>query len=585
MSGKDSSSGGSKGRRIVFTRDATGLVREISILDAVVVVFTFIVGGGIMFMSVQSLAPGYFPGGNLSMGYLLALFLWLPIALLYAILSRAMPRSGGDYVFVSRILGPGYGFLASWGVWIMLMFTVGVLCFQAVSFVSLFTMYYGLMTYDLGLLGLAIQLTDPMWGVIFGIVIVLIFGGILMASTRVSLWIMRILLIIPLLGGLAASWILFTHSPMDMLWAWNNIFGWGQNLFGAYGDLFRLAFQHYWWLYAFNWSLNRVSDTIGIVLVAMFAFGGVYSISIVGGEVQDTRRTFYIAMVLGLFLIATFYLILLYPLQANYGVFIQVYDFLTYSKDPIFGMLWWSLPQFSGQLSWLSGWGSQLPKDTFQYWIQYGAWLYAGKTPTPIPASVPLFAAPLSGLSWLGLFIIGAGVLWLVNSIMPMLLTTSRYLFAWSFDRVLPTKISTLNERTTTPIYAIGISMIIACIGVVLSYWSAFQAAMNTVFLGVPAFVLTIFAGLRFNARRPDLAERTYSPKIGRFSALSICGSIAVFTVIPLVVAAIATFQLGSLMMIIVVYLTGAIIYVYMRRRNRKAGVDLDAIFRSIPPE
>ncbi|MHA1209630.1 MAG: amino acid permease [Candidatus Freyarchaeota archaeon] len=152
MSGKDSSSGGSKGRRIVFTRDATGLVREISILDAVVVVFTFIVGGGIMFMSVQSLAPGYFPGGNLSMGYLLALFLWLPIALLYAILSRAMPRSGGDYVFVSRILGPGYGFLASWGVWIMLMFTVGVLCFQAVSFVSLFTMYYGLMTYDLGLL-------------------------------------------------------------------------------------------------------------------------------------------------------------------------------------------------------------------------------------------------------------------------------------------------------------------------------------------------------------------------------------------------------------------------------------------------
>ena len=127
--------------------------------------------------------------------------------------------------------------------------------------------------------------------------------------------------------------------------------------------------------------------------------------------------------------------------------------------------------------------------------------------------------------------------------------------------------------------------MIIACIGVVLSYWSAFQAAMNTVFLGIPAFVLTIFAGLRFNARRPDLAERTYSPKIGRFSALSICGSIAVFTVIPLVVAAIATFQLGSLMMIIVVYLTGAIIYVYMRRRNRKAGVDLDAIFRSIPPE
>ncbi|MGQ9722455.1 MAG: APC family permease [Candidatus Jordarchaeum sp.] len=585
MSGKKGSpSGGSSGRRIVFTRDATGLVREISVVDAVVVVFSFIVGGGIMFLSVQSLAPGYFPGANLSAGYLVALFMWLPIALIYAILSRAMPRSGGDYIFVSRILGPSYGFLASWGVWIMLMFTIGVLAFQAVSFISLFVMYYGLMTYNLGMMGWSIQLTDPIWGVFFGIVLVLIFGSILMASTKGSLWVMRILLVLPLLGGVATSWILFTHSPLDMIWAWNNIFGYGGDIFGAYGDLFSVTLQNYWWLHAFYDSTNGLTHTIGAILVALFAFGGVYSLSIVGGEVRDTRRAFYIAMVLGLFLIAAFYLALLYPLQANYGQFIHMYDFLTYSKDPL-GILMWALPHLGFNYSWVPAWGSLLPPDTFQYWIQYAGWLYAGKVPVPIPASVPLFAAPLSGLSWLGLFIIGAGVLWLVNAIMPMLLTTSRYLFAWSFDRVVPTKISALNERTTTPVYAIGISVAIASIGVVLSYWSALQAAINTIFLGVPAFVLTIYAGMRFNARRPDLAEQTYSPKIGRFSVLGICGIVAAFTILPLIVAAVATFEISSLLMIIIVYSLGAIVYLVMRRRNRKAGVDLDSIFKSIPPE
>ncbi len=576
----------SSGRRIVFTRDATGLVREISIMDAVVIVASFIIGGGIMFLSVQSLAPGYFPGANLSASYVGALFLVLPLALIYAVLSRAMPRSGGDYIFISRILGPGLGFVGSWGTWIGGLLTVGVLSFQAISFGSLFLMNQGLMTYDFGLMGFAIQLTDPFWGVVFGILVVIIFGGVLIASTKFSLWIMRLLLLIPLLGGLATIWILSTHSAWDMVWAWNNIFGWGTDFFslGAYGELFRVAYQNYWWLYAFNSSTNSLSDSLGAVIIAIFALTGFSTLSIVGGEVRDTRRVFYIAMVLGLLFIAAFYIALLYPMQANYGAFIQMYNYLTYSKDPL-GLLMWSLPHLNLDLTWGSAWGSLLPQDTFQYWVQYGAWLWAGKTAVPIPASVPLFAAPLSGLSWVGLFIIGAGVLWMVNSILPLLLTNSRYIFAWSFDRVVPTSISKLNERTTTPINAILVCVVVASIGVVLSYSSTLQAAINVVFLGVFSVALTVLAGLLFTRRRPDLAERTYSPRIGRFSVLGICGVIAAIAIIPLLIGAIASFDISTLLTIIIVYIVGAIIYLWMRRRNRKAGVDLDAIFRSIPPE
>ncbi|MFB0563456.1 MAG: APC family permease [Candidatus Lokiarchaeia archaeon] len=582
----DSSGGSARPRRIIFTRDATGLIREVSVKDASIIVFSLVIGGGILFLSVQALQPGYFPGANLSVSYILGLIFVLPLYMIYAIFSRAMPRSGGDYIFVSRVLGPGLGFVASWGVWISTLLTMGVLAFQAVSFISYYVMLYGLYSWNLSFVGWAIWLTDPVSGVIFGVVLVLILGGLLMASMRGSLWLIRILFVIPIVGALATVWILFTSSPMEMWWAWNNIFGWSTtNIFGAYGDLFRVAYQNWWWLFSINSLSGSTSATLGAVIVAMFALGGGYSLSIIGGEVRDTRRTFYIAMVVSIIVIALLYVGLLHPLQSNWGAFIEMYDFLTYSKDPVFGMLWWSLPQFGGGFSWLSGWGSLLPQDTLQYWIQYGGWFYAGKFPTPYPASIPLFAAPLAGLNWLGLFIVFAGVLWLVNAIIPMLLTTSRYVFAWSFDRVVPTKLSALSERTTTPIYAIGLSMLVAIIGIVLSSVSTIQAALNAVFLGIASILLTVIAGLLFNRRRKDLAERTYNPKIGKVPVLIICGLISIIFAVPLLLGALAAFSLDSFLVIVVVYLIGAIIYFYMRRRNRKAGIDLAEIFRSIPPD
>ncbi|MEX2706406.1 MAG: hypothetical protein Q6352_014315 [Candidatus Freyrarchaeum guaymaensis] len=70
-------------------------------------------------------------------------------------------------------------------------------------------------------------------------------------------------------------------------------------------------------------------------------------------------------------------------MQANYGPFISAYDYLTYLKSGDF-LLWWL-------------WGNQLTQGNLQYWLQFGAWNYYGRPPTPIPASVPLFAAPSPG--------------------------------------------------------------------------------------------------------------------------------------------------------------------------------------------
>jgi len=77
---------------------------------------------GLIFPWTYLWAPGALPGGQLVWGILLAMVLEIPIALAYVWLSTALPRSGGDYVFQSRVLGGGIGFtlvFSGFVIWIL----------------------------------------------------------------------------------------------------------------------------------------------------------------------------------------------------------------------------------------------------------------------------------------------------------------------------------------------------------------------------------------------------------------------------------------------------------------------------------
>src|ERR1700690_2290346 len=91
----------------VFTRKASGLVRVMSPWSAM---FYNILAMGVIFPWTYLWAPGSLPGGHLVWGILLAMLFELPIALVYVFLSTALPRSGGDYVFQSRVWGGGVAF-------------------------------------------------------------------------------------------------------------------------------------------------------------------------------------------------------------------------------------------------------------------------------------------------------------------------------------------------------------------------------------------------------------------------------------------------------------------------------------------
>ncbi len=77
---------------------------------------------GLIFPWTYLWAPGALPGGNLVWGIIFAMVLEIPIALAYVWLSTALPRSGGDYVFQSRVFGGGIGFtivMSGFVIWIL----------------------------------------------------------------------------------------------------------------------------------------------------------------------------------------------------------------------------------------------------------------------------------------------------------------------------------------------------------------------------------------------------------------------------------------------------------------------------------
>ncbi len=103
----------------VFTRKASGLVRVMSPYSA----FVYnILTMGLIFPWTYLWAPGALPGGRMVWGILLAMLIEIPIAFTYVWLSTALPRSGGDYVFQSRVFGGGVAFtvvMSGFVVWIL----------------------------------------------------------------------------------------------------------------------------------------------------------------------------------------------------------------------------------------------------------------------------------------------------------------------------------------------------------------------------------------------------------------------------------------------------------------------------------
>src|SRR5918992_1662643 len=105
--------------RTLFARKATGLVKGLAVRDAFVYAF-FSINLITLGLFIFSYAV-FIPNGSLLWAVLLSGAYLLLQVITYASLIAAMPRAGGDYIWISRVLGGGIGFvLAACGWWFIL---------------------------------------------------------------------------------------------------------------------------------------------------------------------------------------------------------------------------------------------------------------------------------------------------------------------------------------------------------------------------------------------------------------------------------------------------------------------------------
>jgi APA family basic amino acid/polyamine antiporter len=113
--------------------DGRRLVRGLSLLDATMIVVGSMIGSGIFIVSAESArlvgAPGW-----LLLAWALAGLLTITGALSCAELAGAMPRAGGQYVFLREAYNPAIGFLFGWALFLVIQ--TGTIAAVAIAFAN-----------------------------------------------------------------------------------------------------------------------------------------------------------------------------------------------------------------------------------------------------------------------------------------------------------------------------------------------------------------------------------------------------------------------------------------------------------------
>src|SRR2546421_3956942 len=224
---------GSEGN--MFLRNATGLLREVSVLDAFIMnTFGMNIAVGAVFLFLQ--APANFPDGNMLVAVIIGtLLMAFTLLWVYSEFAAAMPRSGGDYVFVSRALHPFLGWLLSWsqGLW-LIFFWIGFNAWFALIFavpvaLSTISVATGQSAWMNGANALIssfsfIGITTQWWVLLFGTAINVAFGALLLFGNR-SYWRLQRWFFLFAGGSILLAVLLLLFRGSDITSAWNAFAG------------------------------------------------------------------------------------------------------------------------------------------------------------------------------------------------------------------------------------------------------------------------------------------------------------------------------------------------------------------------
>lgn len=536
-----------------FLREATGLVREIRAFDA----WTFgmmAIGLGFTMGLTYTLGPALFPGASIPIAVVVCAILMLFKDLTYSQLGTAMPRSGGEYVFSARtldkiawwavgnqisynVIWQGCIYLAVNGlvlatqIIIPLVFILGYLTGNA-SFANWFSSWLGA--------PISLYLFMVLWAAVSELIVAV-------GSKFYFQIFQRILLPIGMAGVFATMWIFGTIDRATFITRFN---AYAQPYFNnpdAYHFIIDTAKASGLGSISFSWI-----STFGLIAFVLFALvWSHWAIHNFGEVKKATDLNLYSFVFMGATIFAAFFILVVGVEMINMAGM----DFLT------------SL----GYLAFVTG-----------------------KWPIPISPWYNVIASILTN-NILLIILVNVGVLaFLLQGCTNNGMAMSRLVLALSFDRILPAKLGQVDDRFHSPLYALFFFWVVGGVGfsALLAFMGLASALAAAALAQVFTFATAGLAGIAF----PFTAKKIYegSPaskwKIGGLPFIVICGFVTLVTQLVLLYAFIFVpgigvsdpLSLGIVFSIVI----GGIVYYFVAKYYRKSqGIDLDALFKSLPPE
>jgi basic amino acid/polyamine antiporter, APA family len=529
----------------LFTRQASGLVRELGVpaavgisLASVAVVNTFInFNAGLTDFTKSEM---YLP-------LLAGAFIWLVAMFAYRHLLEAIPRAGGEYVFLSRVVSPVAGSMA--GIGIAVVFTY-VLSANA-HFAATFTPF---MLTAVGSAFSSSSIASAANHVSTNLAVVLISSGVMVIVALASLFslkrlaqIILALILVQLLAFAALALLLADHSHSDFVSAFARY----THHPGAYQALISLG-KSTGVVYG-----TAFAAMIGIIPFMVLNYNGVLYSYYVGGELRRPGRTYLYASSISIGLLVI--------------VWVGVWALLRHTA----GLHFMQAQANVGAAS-PAAYAKLTPLNAQAGGLGYGLVL-SGDPITKILFGV---AVPVAEIA--------------VN--LAFVAVTTRVLFALAFDRLLPVSVAKVNERNHAPVVAIGIVIVV---GIAFCILTTYANLANIVALESLFFALILLAGgvaaTFLASRRADLLLRPGQAELPRWLGIprvtwagGLTTVLALFTIIEVLVHSNVYGKLSaeSITTLVIVLLAGPVLYLiasWLRRQRNQ--IELSMSMRELPPE
>jgi basic amino acid/polyamine antiporter, APA family len=521
-----------------YSRRATGLVRlgtpwRILILNFANIGLTYI-------MFTYWAQPGVFPRSNLLVAIAVAAGLNLVFGLVLAIFTSAFPRSGGEYIYVSRTLHPAIGFSVSFAAATSQAFWTGVGGYWISTLVlsPIFSTFGGT-TNNATLVHWGADFARPNYGFVIGTAFLVFVAILNLGGLRAYFRFQAINFVVAGIGLLFLFGVFLWSTHADFIKGLNDyVVGTG----GPHNAYQKTLLASHTQGMPHGTTLK---DTLGI-------FGIIFLVGIastyVAGEVRTPRKTQLWGSVLGsLFYSSVVFLLALLMFKPVTQTFNNAAAWVNYNTDKYV-----------------------LPNDpTFITW-----------SGVLVHNSILLIIIAVSLVIW--------SYFWIPSA----MIIATRAVFAWSLDRLVPRKLSEVNERTHSPVWAV-ISVAIVAELFLIAYWKNWFQFLTPFLAYTIVFLVTSIAGIVAGYRpsvRVLLAEAGWDKRYLGLPLISICGVVGVAywglaLYYALTYDALALNTHKQLMLTAAQFLVPLVIFAGVYLWRKRSGVSLALAYKELPPE